>query len=103
MSEDLRADASVQRRPDVLDRRCGDIVVILRRGTDEVRRLGGAAAAVWTVIGDGMSVADLIDGARAAVGTGIADEHVAANVTEALVALERAGLITVTPAPAGPR
>lgn len=94
-----RPDRWVARSPDVLERRCGDVVLLLQRGTDELRRLEGVAAATWLVAAEPIRVDDLVDGAISAAGPAADPTTVAANVGGAVEALQRVGVLTVGDAP----
>ena len=89
-------DHWVARSAAVLWRRIGDVVVLLVRGEDELRRLEGVAAATWLVTEGPMRFDDLAVGACRAAGRADEDPAVLANLHGALDALEAAGLVAVS-------
>lgn len=83
--------ADLHRRvPDAIARRLGAVALVVRGGTDEVRRVDGPAALVWDVLDRPGSTEDLIDRLTPGAPPGA---EVGATVRAGLAALERAGLL----------
>jgi len=88
----------VSRVVEVLERGCGDSVLLLLRGLDddELRRLEGLTAAMWSVVSEPVSIDELVD-AAAAQAPGVARDAVAETVCRVVGALVDAKVAEVRP------
>lgn len=84
----------VERRPDALWRRCGDVVLVVTPPAVEVQRLAGSAAALWVVLDRPAT----LDEVRVRVDDllVVADGVDRAGIEAAVAMLETEGLVRVT-------
>jgi hypothetical protein len=80
-----------QREPDVLSRRCGESILVSIPGCDDIRKIEGAAVAVWSALDLPSSESDLV--AMFAANDDFAAVALAANVHRACTELAHIGAI----------